>query len=674
MFGQLCSSNIDVATVSGSTVTIVGVGTTTITASQPGNENVAAAPTVDQILTVNKKTLTITAGNQNVEFATPATTVINAGSYTPTGFVNNENATVITGTPTYTTNYTATTNAGTAGIYITPVVTNMTATNYSFVSANGNVTITPSNLKVYGSPGSFAGIKHLAPGTSYSVKVNGKSSFVYKSDNYWKSGDTYTRRLSDSVSFTNFEFKNEPATVEITCNFTVNTVRIRPNIDSLSLSNYSRSGNKISFTLNESKYLSIEVNNQKHPLFIFADTTQTVTASDYDIKFAAPGVYNIGSKYQLSAGQRVYIEGGALVQGTFLASGNNVKIFGRGILNSGHISWDEWKLDNKLSPLSNGTSPNQNYSISGITMTNSPGWYINGFGYAQKFWSLKCISWVGNSDAPHLVGNGLMQHCFIFNNDDALIVNLGSNNTFRDCVVWKGNWGRAMISIQKAQDNNLWEDIDIIGNESSTSILKGKMIAIMEGTPGYNKTNHTFRDIRIEAPTTAGLIYIDADSMAVSNVGLENITAKTLHSYLSPNQGEGVISQSKIGTVYGIHFKCVNLGGVLVNSLADAHIITTGTISNLDFVNTGCKVITDLSDESPEQNKLIVFPTITSGIININEKEEVRTIKLFNLNGNLQKQWLAKNQINIADQAKGFYLLQLEDKNGKITKCKIIKQ
>ncbi|MFZ4726105.1 MAG: T9SS type A sorting domain-containing protein, partial [Paludibacter sp.] len=224
-----------------------------------------------------------------------------------------------------------------------------------------------------------------------------------------------------------------------------------------------------------------------------------------------------------------------------------------------------------------------------------------------------------------------------------------------------------------SKDNILWEDIDIIGNESGTSILNGKMIAIFETTPGYNKTNHTFRNIRIEAPTNAGLIYINADSMTVSNITLENITSKTQHSYLSPNQGEGVISQSNIGTVNGIHFRCVNLGGVWVNSLADAHIISTGTISNLDFVNTGCQVITDFKDESPEQNKITVFPTITSGNIYINEKEEVRNIKLFNLNGNLHKQWTSMNQINIAEQAKGFYLLQIEDKNGKITKCKIIK-
>ena len=47
------SSNTDVATIDGSTLTIVGPGTTTITASQAGNSNYAAASDVERTLTVN---------------------------------------------------------------------------------------------------------------------------------------------------------------------------------------------------------------------------------------------------------------------------------------------------------------------------------------------------------------------------------------------------------------------------------------------------------------------------------------------------------------------------------------------------------------------------------------------------------------------------------------------
>ncbi|MCA6372060.1 MAG: T9SS type A sorting domain-containing protein, partial [Cytophagales bacterium] len=54
------SSNTSVATVSGSMVTIVGAGTTTITASQAGNTGFAAATSVPQTLTVNQASQTIT--------------------------------------------------------------------------------------------------------------------------------------------------------------------------------------------------------------------------------------------------------------------------------------------------------------------------------------------------------------------------------------------------------------------------------------------------------------------------------------------------------------------------------------------------------------------------------------------------------------------------------------
>jgi mucin-19 len=50
------SSNTNIATVTGNMVTIIGAGTTTITASQPGNGSWNAATDVSQILTVNKGT------------------------------------------------------------------------------------------------------------------------------------------------------------------------------------------------------------------------------------------------------------------------------------------------------------------------------------------------------------------------------------------------------------------------------------------------------------------------------------------------------------------------------------------------------------------------------------------------------------------------------------------
>ena len=66
------SSNTSVATISGSTVTIVGAGTTTITASQAGDANYTAATDVPQVLTVNQATQTITFNALPAKLSTDA--------------------------------------------------------------------------------------------------------------------------------------------------------------------------------------------------------------------------------------------------------------------------------------------------------------------------------------------------------------------------------------------------------------------------------------------------------------------------------------------------------------------------------------------------------------------------------------------------------------------------
>ena len=62
------SLNPDVATVSGSSVTIVGAGTATIRASQAGNSNYNAAPNIDRQLVVNKATPSATLDPQSITY------------------------------------------------------------------------------------------------------------------------------------------------------------------------------------------------------------------------------------------------------------------------------------------------------------------------------------------------------------------------------------------------------------------------------------------------------------------------------------------------------------------------------------------------------------------------------------------------------------------------------
>lgn len=76
------SSNTNVATVLGNVVTLVGVGTTNITASQAGNSSYLAAPNVVQPLTVTQASQTITFASlpNKVESDAPFTLVATGGS------------------------------------------------------------------------------------------------------------------------------------------------------------------------------------------------------------------------------------------------------------------------------------------------------------------------------------------------------------------------------------------------------------------------------------------------------------------------------------------------------------------------------------------------------------------------------------------------------------------
>jgi hypothetical protein len=91
---------------------------------------------VNGALVIGKAGLVVTADNKTRVYgsANPSLT------YTLTGFVNSETASVISGAPTLTTN--ANTSSGVGNIPITATVGNFSAANYSFTAANGSLTVT----------------------------------------------------------------------------------------------------------------------------------------------------------------------------------------------------------------------------------------------------------------------------------------------------------------------------------------------------------------------------------------------------------------------------------------------------------------------------------------------------------------------------------------------------
>jgi hypothetical protein len=130
------SSDITVAEIiNKTTVHIVGVGTTTITASQTGDGTYDAAPDVSVPLTVNKAMLTIRAHDKSRLFgqANPQFT------FAYSGFVNGENANNLLMQPVATTSATIDSAAGTYPIKVSGAASD----NYNFRYIDGILTIDP---------------------------------------------------------------------------------------------------------------------------------------------------------------------------------------------------------------------------------------------------------------------------------------------------------------------------------------------------------------------------------------------------------------------------------------------------------------------------------------------------------------------------------------------------
>ena len=122
------SSNPLVATVTGNTVTLIGVGTTILTASQVGDSNFTAATSVPQSLSVNPASATVTLSNLTQTYDSDPNPV--TATTSPPG---------LTTLVTYNGNTTAPTSVGTY-----PVVATITDPNY-VGSNSGTLTISPGN-------------------------------------------------------------------------------------------------------------------------------------------------------------------------------------------------------------------------------------------------------------------------------------------------------------------------------------------------------------------------------------------------------------------------------------------------------------------------------------------------------------------------------------------------
>ena len=137
--GKYGSDDVTVSCNTPQTAVGSSTATATLGGAKKANYTMSNGTTT---FTVTKAVLTVTANANSITYgAAPA-----ANGYTITGFVNSETSSVVSGSVTYTYNYS---QYGAVGSYtITPVTTGLSATNYSFTPAGGTLTVSPKAATV----------------------------------------------------------------------------------------------------------------------------------------------------------------------------------------------------------------------------------------------------------------------------------------------------------------------------------------------------------------------------------------------------------------------------------------------------------------------------------------------------------------------------------------------
>ncbi|MBQ2521769.1 MAG: hypothetical protein II537_03595 [Bacteroidales bacterium] len=272
----------------------------------------------------------------------------------------------------------------------------------------------------------------LAPSAAYAVKVNGEDQFVYPTSE------------AQIVTFG----CDGPVTVEvIPARSGFSSVAVRPLSKNYPL---KKTAEGIRLSLSPYDRVSVEFDGDEScPLFIFANplSGEKPSPEDPNVLFFEAGKVHPAGKIQLRQGQRLYIEGGAVVDGYVSASRlKGVSLDGFGILNAVPYT----KEPNGIGILECG-----DVRVANLITCNTSGrmafFYKN---LGVEIDNLKCVGrfYSGEqTDAIDLYCNQDVRvtRCFCYGNDDTYCIKSQKfqfagevkHIRFDDCIAWnyRGN-------------------------------------------------------------------------------------------------------------------------------------------------------------------------------------------------------------------------------------------
>jgi len=325
------------------------------------------------------------------------------------------------------------------------------------------------------------------------LQIEGQPVVVYASRvsavplNQWWPGYQRPMDQTESAGFAYWDMAGS-VKVEITVTQVIEHVVVRP----LSLNIKPEvEGRKISFTLDSLTPVVVEVNGYHNALHLFPNPVQkevpeTITkfctpqctycsplldripkSGNPQFRYFGPGVHDIGT-LQLQTGDSVYIAGGAVVYGSFVADdADNIRVWGRGVLDGSRIQRADRRLRGGFGCIHFRNSTN--ISVEGIVLRDPDSWGCTLRGCrGVNLSNLKLVGfWRYNADGIDVWNSHdvVVENCFIRSFDDCLVVrSAGSNLRFNKCVLWC-DWGKSIVLAVEsgaATENVVFENINMI--------------------------------------------------------------------------------------------------------------------------------------------------------------------------------------------------------------------
>ncbi len=409
----------------------------------------------------------------------------------------------------------------------------------------------------------------------YAVRVNGRSVTIHQAEAQYDGSVYY---------FANFDFKGK-AKVSILSKGDLSNVRILP--DKYGFIPKHHAKDRISFKADRPFRVSVERDGRNVPLLLFGNRPSEPPAPGKDVIRIGPGCHDIPVT-ELTDGQTLYLEEGAVLRGAVIARGNDITICGKGMITG--AGYEKTKGPATYLIYAEGC---RNLTVKDITAT-SPWW-----------WTF--VLW--NCDGA-LIEN-MKCCCSNLLNDDAVDICNSRNITIRNCffrcqddnIAVKGMdpEGHGACENILVEDCEMWTDkanIFRIGYECDSDgmrNIRGRNLDVLHYANKYKSHDHYWANAVFWIQPSNGMTIEDCHFEDVRIIAADNdmilIQAK---SCLTGRFGDGpfeVVNYTEAGRARNISFRDISVTGdssvftgeIYIKGVDADHDITDITTENIVF-------------------------------------------------------------------------------------------